>query len=165
MDDIKNRVFDLANPHDLKEVLLYAISAYSDYRHYWLQLENIDENFDETLEHNDFASWIQLGRDPQKADDLAYSITASLRETSDLMRQIFERSKQDLTIVLKAIIASPPDIQMMVCGRTYDVPDDEVDSLLEDLYGEMMEMEYEYSMPDALKAFLKVFNDFMETNG
>lgn len=148
--------YDLTNPADLKQAFRLTVAACMDYRDYRRTMEQVYENFDESIEYYDTASWINMGYDPEKADTLSMEALGALSETSDLFGQLAERADRSCTVILKAILASPPDVQREVWGRAYSFPPEEVDHRIAGLFEEIDEAETHYEMEKNLTEFLSV---------
>jgi hypothetical protein len=63
--------YDLNSAKDLKEALPLAVAAYRDYRHYSEVLGELMDNFDESLENYDTATWFHMGLASGEPDRLS----------------------------------------------------------------------------------------------
>lgn len=153
--------YDLNNADDLSEALTLTIAAYMDYTYYWCSLGQIEESFDESLEHFDTASWINMTYRPEKADELALGAAASLRETEDLFRELAQRAEKNCAAMLKAALSAPSETQKRVLGQVHNIDPSGLDALLEALFEGAAELDYKYSIPDNRDAFLEHLNLFL----
>lgn len=148
--------YDLTNSDDLKQALLLTVAAYADYWHYWMTLENVSENFDESLEYYDTATWINMGLDANKADNLAIETIRSINTAADHFRELNDRAQKNCTVILKAILAAPSATQQEVLGATYDVAPEESDEKIDSLFDAIVEtgIPYHYQMEENRDEFL-----------
>jgi len=154
--------YDLTNPDDLRQAFLLTVAACMDYRGYWRSLENIAENLDESVEHYDTVTWINMGRSPEKADDLAMEAVEALSEASNVFDQMIERADRNCTVILKAVLSASPAVQKDVLGRTYSLPANELDKRIKELFDGLDEIDMHYQMDENRDAFLKLMEAMWE---
>ena len=155
----RDKPYDLNNTDDLKQALLLTIAAYRDYWHYWVTLESINENFDESLEYYDTATWFSLGNAPGKADELSLTAAATLNKARHAFEGLAERAKENCALIIKAALSTPPTTQKDVLGRSYEFKPDEIDDRIDELLGELDEKPYHYEMPKNRDALLKLMKE------
>ena len=151
--------FDFRRSADLKEALTLAVAAYRDYWHYAGILLNLDERFDESLEHFDIATWVNVALAPEKTDDLAIKCACSLEETLKYFTEIEERAKEHLTSILLVVLTAPKAVQCDVLGNAYDIDPNEIDERLDDLFEAFCKTEYPYTILKSFETFLNVLNE------
>ena len=151
--------YNLASGADLKNALKMAVAEYRDYQHYGSVLYKLIEDFDESLEHFDTATWVNMGRMPEKTDELAMVCAESLSIASENFREIVKRAEERLSLILKVAVTSPDAVQKEVFGNAYTISPDEIDERLEYLYEVMLEITYHHSIPENIEAFLEVLNE------
>ena len=142
---------------DLKNALTLSVAAYRDYWHYQNVLWQLDENFDESLEEYDPDTWFFRGT--EKADILAMECVESLQIASTNFGRIKERAKENLELVIKAVLSAPLTVQKSVLGKAYEIKADETDTKLEELFDILDETEYKHAIPDNLDIFLKIMDE------
>lgn len=162
MDEIANIPHDLDNPDELQDALLTAIGSYMAHFSCWARQAALLEDYDETLEDSDFAAWIRRGRDQEGSETLAAEVLASLSESEALLSQASDHARETLSLLLKVVFTSPPDIQTMVWGETYAVPAREMDEMLAGLFDELAESGAECIEEDAETFFLTFFHEHMK---
>ena len=77
--ELRSEPFDLTKVEDLNEAIMLAVGAYCDYSHYHDKLCDLDERFDESLEHYETDTWFYIGQSSDKADDLTSKIIIDRR--------------------------------------------------------------------------------------
>jgi len=155
--------YDLNKIEDLKHALKMAVAAYCDYDHYDQTLNNLVEWFDESLEHYDTVTWINMTREPSNTDGLAMKCAASLSKASNNFAKLRRRAKENLSVILKVVMTAPDAVQQDVLGKVYDISADDIDNRLNDLYFYHLETaEYQYAIDDSLDVFLKSMREWSE---
>ena len=152
----RDKPYDLNNTDDLKQALLLTTAAYRDYWHYWVTLETINENFDESLENYDTATWFNIGNAPGKADELSLKAAAALNKARLAFDELKERAKKNCALIIKAVLSTPPTAQKNVLGRSYEIKPEEIDDRIDELLDELDESPYHYEMPKNRDALLKL---------
>jgi len=154
--------YDLTNPDDLKQAFLLTVAASMDYRRYWRSLENIAEEFDESLEYYDTAAWLNMSLNPGKSDVLSMEAAGMLSVTSDIFSQLIERADRSCTTILKAILAAPAAVQQDVLGRAYSIPANELDERIKILLEGLDESDMHYQMEKNREAFIELMESMWE---
>jgi hypothetical protein len=157
--DHRSRPYDLNKAEDLEQALLLTVAVYRDYRQYGTTLDLLIEDYDETLEHDDPASWINLGLAPEKVDDLSYDGLDALESASRIFNKIIERAKAKCALIIKAILSTPPATQQAVLGKEYRIKLEEMDEMIEGLFNDLDEAEYHYPMKDNRDALLEIMKE------
>jgi hypothetical protein len=162
MDRIANTPHDLTNPHELKDALSTAIGSYMAHYGCWARQAVLLDDYDEVLEDSDFAAWLRRGRDQNGSDTLAADVLASLGQSEHLLSMAADRARETLSLLMKVVFTSPPDIQAMVWDAAHDVPAEEMDALLAGLFDELAESGHECGEQDADTFFLAFFHEYMK---
>ncbi len=152
----RSKPYDVKNPEDLKHALLLSISAYKDYQHYYYELTDLGEKFDESLEYYDPASWFFLTVDAEKVETDAYKADRYLDNARIAMDNLYERAKLSLTELLKTLIKLPPELQTAVLGRAYSMDSSVIQEKTESLLIDFDDTDYHYNMEDNRDALLEV---------
>ncbi len=148
--------YDMTNADDLAEAFLYSVAASMDYRRYWRELMQIEEEVDESFEVYDPAAWINMSVAPHRTDPLMTDAIGSLRETTDLFEELTERADNNLSFVLKTILSSPVDTQKAVLGSSYNIPDKELDGRIGELFDGLSEVDTHYNVQENRDEFLSM---------
>jgi hypothetical protein len=152
----RTKPYDLNSAEDMSQLFLLSTAAYMDYQRYWLALSNIDEEMDESLEHYDPATWLNMTVAPEKTDELAMEAISSLSETVNLFSRLMDRAKEQCVLVIGALLSAPASIQNAVLGRAYAIPEDERDERIEALFEGLDDVEPHYNMEKNRDEFLAV---------
>lgn len=134
-----------------------------DYNHYWLELETLSENMDESLEYYDPATWINMTLNPEKIDVLVTEAIASLGETADLFSRLSKRAEKNLAGVLKIMLSLPKEIQLTVLGEYYNIGAAKLDKVVSELLDDDSELDYHYNMEDNRDEFLKHLKNVLDS--
>lgn len=151
--------YDLTSAADLKQALLVTVAAYRDYWNYKNTLIELEENYDESLEYCDTASWLDMGCAPEKADVLTVEGMTVLNAASDVFDKLTERAKRNCVKIVKAVLSAPPATQKTVFGHEYKIEPQGMDARIDELFDMLDETDYHHSMPENLNAFLEVMNE------
>ena len=153
----RSKPYDLNNAADLKQALTLAVAAYRDYCNYTLVLSGLDEDFDESIEHYDIVSWINMGT--EKADNLTADCVGSLGITLGLFDELKERAKENFTLLLNAVLSTPPSTQKAVLGQAYKISADEIGYKIAELFDILDEIEYTNPIPENFDIFIKLIDE------
>jgi hypothetical protein len=154
----RTKPYDMKKAADLKDALLFAVSAYRDYSHYYFSLVDVDEMFDESLEYYDPASWFYSGNDTEKMDEMAFDAVFALRGAVEAIDKLYERAKEQLVTILKVILFAAPATQKEVLARAYNIEPQDVDTKLDDLLEQYVEVDYIYNMEENRDALLEIMS-------
>jgi hypothetical protein len=155
----RNKPYDMTDASDMKHALQYAAAAYRDYWYYTITLSQLAENFDESLEHYDTASWYYMGRSPEKTDMLSAECAEAINVASTSFEEITERAKYNFMMILKIVLTSPPDMQNAVLGRTYEIEPRAIDKMINELIDMLGEVDYAASIPENFTALLNLMRE------
>jgi len=151
--------YNLSDTSDLKSALEYAVAAYRDYYHYRSTLGGLVESFDESVEYFDTASWVNMTRSPENADDLTMDCVSSLSGAYNNFTELSDRAEEQLSVILKVTLTAPDDVQREILGNSYDIAPSEIDEWLECLFVALSYAEYHREIPDNFNTFLEVLNE------
>ena len=98
---------------NLKMHLLNAVGKYSDYCRYCMQLSQLEEEYDETLELYGYAVW--MGDSDGGIRDKAVHM---LRVTLDLFEDMKDNARTELASVLKKIMRCSEEEQQQIWEET-----------------------------------------------
>lgn len=138
----------------LKQKLLYSASKYSDYSRYNAQLAQLDEDYDETLELNNFDIWINNsgGTIRDKAANM-------LRVTLDIFEDLRDNAEQELYFVMNEIMELDELSQLSI----YNVVINK-DLFTKKHFDEMISewYDYPYEQQEALDSFLSLLKEYID---
>ena len=141
----------------MREELLYAVGKYSDYRRYAVWLDNLAEQYDETVETYHFDVWMgeSRGTIAEKAQEM-------LDVTQNIFSDLEKNAEQELYSVVEKILELNEECQRDVWGMFL-----KKEGMTEDLFGEML-IEWEeqpYVQQEALDSFIAYFKEEAEFRG
>jgi hypothetical protein len=151
--------YDMNNPVDVEQALATAVAAYRDYWHYEVSLIKMTDDFDESLECLDTATWLDMGKANGEPDALSEECLDMLNQTSALFGQLAERAKEKLISIMTAALSLPPDAQKKVFGKAYAIKQAEVDRVFDDFFDMFGEVKYSYSIDGSFADFLKLIEE------
>ena len=159
----KHRVkpYDLNSPGDLKQALELAVAAYRDYWHYAQVLGGIGEDFDESLEHYDTATWLDLK--PGQTDALSTECARSVDAARKLFDELKERAGERFAFILKTVLLSEP-ASLNVFGTAYKIEPGKIDEIIADTIESLDEAEYFHPIPENFKLLLKRADELLGGN-
>jgi HD-GYP domain-containing protein (c-di-GMP phosphodiesterase class II) len=149
---------NLMETSELKAALEYAVAAYLDYDHYRNTLGSLVENFDESVEYFDTATWVNMTRANENADDLVMDCVNSLSETHDYFDDLAEQAEMHLSSMLKITLTAPTAAQLEILGKSFDIAPSDIDNWLEGLFVALTYVNHHHSIPDNYNEFLAVIN-------
>lgn len=155
----REKDYDLTNPNDLKQALTLAVAAWRDYCHYNGTLSSLIDNFDESIEHYDTASWFCMGLSPDNADELAAEGMSALNTACIAFDKLSQRAEDNFVALLKKTLAAPPATQQAVLGREYPAGQGNFDARIEELLEAMTVAEYHHAIPQNYGEFLSVMSE------
>lgn len=132
----------------LKEELKMAVCQYSDYNHYSLLLEDVLEEYDESLEHYDFEAWFN-GNDKISRGKLTIKAMKMLGLTADLFREIQELAEFELKKAFNNILDAGTESQNEILGMEIS------HEIMENIFERIYELEYHYNMEETYECFLE----------
>lgn len=153
---------DLNVTKDLEHVLKYAVAAFRDFDEYYGILCELEGDFDESLEHFDTQSWYGLFIPEYKCDRLYLECIDALETATMKLDMLTERSKEQLSLIMKVILTSNEAVQEEILGCAANVGPVGIDAWLEEffnMYLETDDYEYDYHIEKNYEAFLKAIKD------
>ena len=132
---------------------MLAVGAYCDYTHYHNKLCQLDECFDESLEHYETDTWFYIGQGSDKADDLTSQCYNSLEQTCYLFNLIEQRAKQNMIFYIKYVLSSTSDVQKKIFGCVFDIKLKVFDKKIDKLISSFSNLEYQYIITESFEAF------------
>ena len=137
----------------LKEKLLYAIGKYSDYKRYAVELDNIEEEYDETLEiyHYDIWEGESGGTIVEKAQEI-------LQVATEIFEDLRENAESELFYTMEEIVQLDKDSQMEILGIFIERND-----FTEEVYEDMIDRweEFPYNQIEAQESFLNYLKEYV----
>ena len=95
----------------------------------------------------------------EKADNLTADSVGSLGTTLGLFDELKERAKENFTLLLNAVLSTPPSTQKTVLGQAYKVSADEIGDKIAELFEILDEIEYSKPIPENFDVFIKLIDE------
>lgn len=150
--------YDFKKDEDIIEATTMATAEYVDYAYYWSQINDVLENFDESLEYFDTASWINIalnGAAYDKLSDLAYK---SLHKTEDYFSKLLDQAEEKCINMWRIVFFnSNAKVIKHFFGKSIKFDAEVIESIFEDFYEVVSETRYAYSIEANVKNFCKTF--------
>ncbi len=146
----RTKPFDMANIDDLREAFKLLVCELLDYHEYDKILYDLVEKFDESVEHFDPATWINMTLDSSKCDKLVTKAIDSLNKAETAFSRLTKRAEDKCKEMLHILLDMDESIQMEILGSYYQPRDGAIDGLFETIF----ELEYKYNMEDGFESFL-----------
>ena len=100
----RETAYDLDNTKDLIEAVENLTAEYIDYTNYWLDLENVLENFDQSLEVFNPEKWFNMVKEGETGSNLIDETIISLREASENMSDLADMAEQKCREIWKILL-------------------------------------------------------------
>lgn len=142
------KVADEKGSEKLKKELKMTVCQYSDYNHYSLLLEDVLEEYDESLEHYDFEAWFN-GNDKISRGKLTARAMKMLRLTADLFGEIQELAELEFKKAFNDIFDAGTETQNEILGVEVSY------EIMENIFEQIYELEYHYNMEETYECFLE----------
>lgn len=135
---------------DVKTLLKISVARYLDYSKYWNALAEVDESFDESIGYFDTETWINLTAAPKNVNKLILNAASSLNKSMDSFRTLMESAESECKELLTQILRMEKDIKIEIFGDVFDYDA----SIIEKIFEEIHELDYQYNMEDAYDMFV-----------
>lgn len=143
--------YDMNDIADIQEKFKMLVVEYLDYFHYWLELADILEHFDESMEHFDPSAWSEGKPSTKSGSNLILKTYKSIRNASDCLNELYSSKEKECRDFLEVILKMDDETKTNILGKAY--PWDE--TVLEAIFENVTEIEYQHNIEDSLKEFLK----------
>ena len=159
MEDEKNRGVEHTEPENkveiLNERLLRAVGKYSDYSRYEMNIYNVGEEYNETLEIYNFDIWYgnSTGTLREKAEEM-------LQVTVDIFRDLRENAECELYYIMSEIAELDERSQLAILGIVLE-KGAFTKTKSEEIFDEWSD--YEWSQNEAMEAFLGVLKEWRQS--
>jgi len=157
----RTKPFDLNNVKDLDELLKYRVCAFLDYNEYEMTISDLLENFDESMEYYDAATWLDLSMRTNKPDKLLQKCYKSIRKVADDFLELTWRSEKECKEALSMVLSHNEETQKSILGFSLNKID-KLNEILENIFEEIIDLKYEYNMEKAYENFKTFIREKIE---
>lgn len=148
--------YDFTKTNDIIKATTMITAEYLDFLHYWSQLLEISEKFDESLEVFYPAKWLDLSLGKDLNDDLIEGALESIRYAEGSFHYIMERAEKNCSNIWKIVfIESNKDVRKHFFGKEeLNIQKELIEDVLENELMEVVDiMEYRYNVDQATEKF------------
>lgn len=143
--------YDMNDIADIQEKFKMLVAEYLDYFHYCSEVDDILERFDESMEHYDPSAWSERKPSTKKGSNLVLKTYKSIRDSSECLYELSSTKEKECKDLLEAILKMDDETKIKVLGKAYLWDE----TVLEDIFENITEIEYQYNIEDSLKAFIR----------
>ena len=138
---------------DYREDLWVAVGKWSDFQEYWMQLSDLEEKYDESIEVYNFNSWLGVSN-----VNIFNKAEKMLSVTSSIFYDLYDSAESELYALVCKISELNADVQQEIWGLEFTEG-----VLTKEEFQEMLEeWEYEYNVEDAQHKFLLILKGALE---
>lgn len=154
----RSKPYDFNNSDDMKELLRIKVCALLDYCEYSMELNNILERLDESIEYYDTATWLSFTMDVAESDKTLIQCYKSVRKACNDFSRLETKTEKECNNILNFIINSDNKTQRSILGFTID-SDINIERLLEYVFDNIYDVENDYVMEQAFTNFVNFFKE------
>lgn len=157
----RTKPYNLAHPKDLIEAAIFITSEYVDMEYYWSTLNDINSNFDESLEVFYPARWMNLSlentTEVEEIDEAIDALESAEESMSILMDKAEEKCKWIWELIL---LSNFKEVKEYFFGKNVQFDEQKVSEVLDGNLSEVYDgSNYKYTVEDSAKEFAKqLFN-------
>ena len=155
--------YDLENTKDLIEVVENTTAEYMDYMNYWGGINNVMENFDQSLEVFHPEKWFNMTKTGTTENELVDEIVSGLRYVSSKMYNLagnVEERCKDLWKFL--LLGNNKEAQKHFVGDISMYSEEKLIEAIEDAIENIFEIEYENQVQSDAKNFADGIKEYLE---
>ena len=155
--------FDLENSKDLIEAIENVTAEYMDYIHYWGELSNIMENFDQSLEVFHPEKWFNMAKGGTTESTLIDETISSLYDTSDNMYELANKAEERCKELWKfMLLGNNKEVQIHFVGDISKYSEKKLIEAIEDVIENIFEIEYENQVQNDAKNFAEGIKEYLK---
>lgn len=155
--------FDLENSKDLIEAIENTTAEYMDYIHYWGELSNIMENFDQSLEVFHPEKWFNMAKGNTTESKVIDETISSLYDASDNMRELADKAEEKCKEIWKfMLLGDNKEAQTYFIGDISKYREEKLIEAIEDVIENVFEIEYQNQVQNDAQSFAKGIKEYLE---
>lgn len=155
--------FDLENSKDLIEAIENTTAEYMDYIHYWGELSNIMENFDQSLEVFHPEKWFNMAKGNTTENKVIDETISSLYDASDNMRELADKAEEKCKEIWKfMLLGNNKEAQTYFVGDISKYREEKLIEAIEDVIKNVFEIEYQNQVQNDAQSFAKGIKEYLE---
>ena len=146
--------YDLENSEDLIEAIINVTAEYMDYTNYWGKLEDVIEDFDQTLKVFYPEKWFKDAKEGTTGNELMDATANSLNEACDNMFKLsMEAEKRCREVWNFLLTGNNEKAKQHFLGDISKYTEEELVEALEDTIEHIGEVEYKCQIQDDTQSF------------
>lgn len=154
---------NLENSKDLIEAIENATAEYMDYMHYWGELSNIMENFDQSLEVFHPEKWFNMAIGRENKTSLIDETISSLYDASDNMSELASKAEERCKEIWQfMLLGNNHEVQTYFIGSLFKYSKEMLLEAIDDVIENIFEIEYENQVQDDTQNFAKGIKEYLE---
>lgn len=155
--------FDLENSKDLIEAIENTTAEYMDYIHYWGELSNIMENFDQSLEVFHPEKWFNMTKERTTNSRVIDETISSLYDASDNMYELANKAEERCKEIWKfMLLGNNKEAQTYFVGDVSKYREEKLIEAIEDVIENIFEIEYQNQVQNDAQSFAKGIKEYLE---
>lgn len=155
--------YNLENTDDLIEAIENVTAEYMDYMHYWAALNNIMENFDQSLEVFHPEKWFNMTKEGNTGSNLIDETISSLDDASDNMYELADNAEERCRELWKfLLLGKVKEAQEFFVGDITGYDKEELTQAIEEVIENIYEIKYENQVQNDAKNFAKGIKESLE---
>lgn len=156
----RETAYDLENTEDLIQATQYITAEYIDYYTYWILLDNVASNFDQSLEVFHPEKWFDSAEEGKTGSELMDNIIISLREAEDSMGELMDITEEKCQEIWRVLLLGKnKEAQKYFIGNKTQYTKEEV----EEAWKNVMENIYDINHENVVEKDCENFANRMKT--
>lgn len=155
--------YNLENENDLIEATEYITAEYMDYANYWGKIENVIEDFDQSIEVYHPEKWFRSSINGTTGKEIIDQTMSSLYKASDDMNKLFQEAEKGCIEVWKfLLLGDSKKAKEYFVGDISRYSEEELIYALEDTIENIFEIKYENQIQEDAKCFGESIRESLE---
>lgn len=153
----RSKPYDLNKPQDIIEATIMATAEYVDMSNYWSALEQLVENFDESIEYYEPAAWLKIGLKGSTEDEELEDARSDLYSASDSFRILMDRAEEKCLTMWKVVLNSADhSVKEYFFGEDLSIEEDILEEVFEEYIFDVLDgMDYDGTIEQSADSFAK----------
>lgn len=161
----RTRAYDLENKDDIIELAQQITAEYMDMSHYYGEVANIAERFDQSLEIYHPEKWAKLTTPEGTGNPLIDNIIQNLNELEDDLYELADEVENEVREIWTLILETEnKEVRKELIGDIEEYTKEERLQALEDVIEDIFEVEYNDQVQKDTYNFAKAIKEVLEIN-
>lgn len=156
--------FNLENSKDLIEAIENTTAEYMDYMHYWGELSNIMENFDQSLEVFHPEKWFNMATEGTAESRVIDETISSLYDASDNMYELATEAEERCKEIWKfMLLGKDKEVQTYFVGDISKYKEKDLIESIEYVIEDVFKIKYENQVQNDAKNFAEGIKKYLKS--